>query len=303
MRRPYVGRFAPSPTGPLHFGSIVAALASFLDARHHGGRWLVRMEDVDETRCQPRWADTILRQLEGLGLQWDGEVMIQSRRKEAYEQALAELRAAGQVYACRCSRREVADVAVQGIDGPVYPGTCRTLDWSGNDLAWRVRTEDGPLSFTDAIQGPCSQNLAREVGDFILKRRDGLFAYQLAVVVDDHEQGITAIVRGADLLVSTPRQLHLQRLLGYARCEYAHVPVAVNAAGQKLSKQTLAPAIDAAQGIAVLNAGLQFLGQPLVAAATPHDVLEQAALAWDTCRIRRVGSLPVPPHANEREGN
>ncbi|MDX2220221.1 MAG: tRNA glutamyl-Q(34) synthetase GluQRS [Burkholderiales bacterium] len=301
-RRGYVGRFAPSPTGPLHVGSIIAALASFLDARHHGGRWLVRMEDVDETRCDSRWAGTILRQLEALGLVWDGEVMVQSQRKPAYEAALERLRATGQVYACRCSRREIADSAVQGIEGPVYPGTCRTLGLSGEGLALRMRTDEAPVSFIDGIQGPCTQHLALEIGDFILKRRDGLFAYQLAVVVDDHDQGITHIVRGADLLASTPRQRHLQQQLGYATCEYSHVPIAVNAAGQKLSKQTLAPAIDATEGVALLNVCLTFLGQKRVAADNPAELLDQATAAWDTHRIPRVGALPAPLQATNGAG-
>lgn len=294
LRHPYVGRFAPSPTGPLHFGSLVAALASYLDARHHRGRWLVRMEDVDETRCEGRWGDTILAQLDVLGLHWDGEVRVQSRHKAAYEAALASLRAGGHVFACRCSRREISDSAVQGVEGPVYAGTCRDLGLAGDGLAWRVKVADVTVEFTDILQGTCQQNLARDVGDFILKRRDGLFAYQLAVVVDDHEQGVTHIVRGADLLASTPRQLHLQRLLGYRLCEYSHVPVAVNAAGQKLSKQTLAPAIAATEAVAQLNACLTFLGQPNVSAATPSELLQQAVANWDIRAVPRQGSRPAP---------
>lgn len=290
----YVGRFAPSPTGPLHFGSLVAALASYLDARHQGGRWLVRMEDVDETRCDPQWADVILGQLDDFGLHWDGEVMVQSRRKPAYEAALASLKAASHVYACRCSRREISDSAVQGVEGPVYPGTCRDRGLAGDGLAWRVRVLDETVAFMDGLQGPCQQNLAREIGDFILKRRDGLFAYQLAVVVDDQQQGVTHIVRGADLLASTPRQQYLQRLLGYRSCEYSHVPIAVNAAGQKLSKQTLAPAIAATEGVATLNAGLAFLGQPQVSAPTPTAVLDQAILNWNIRAVPRQGACPAP---------
>lgn len=281
----YVGRFAPSPTGPLHFGSVVAALASYLDARHAKGRWLVRMEDVDETRASPGAADTILSQLDALGLHWDGAVVVQSRRKDLYEAALNRLLRAGHVYGCNCSRREVGDSQVTGVDGPVYQGTCRDLKRSGPGLAWRVRTDHHDISFRDAIQGPYSQNLALEVGDFILKRRDGLHAYQLAVVVDDSEQGVTHIVRGADLLASTPRQMHLQQLLSAAACEYSHVPVAVNLRGQKLSKQNLAPSIDPERGVGLLNDCLRFLGQPVWPAGTPEELLSLAIPAWNQSSI------------------
>lgn len=290
----YVGRFAPSPTGPLHFGSLVAALASYLDARHRGGRWLVRIEDIDETRCHSDWTTVILRQLETLGLFWDGEVVVQSERKALYEDALSALHADGVVYGCRCSRREIADSAIQGSEGPVYPGTCRTLSLSGANLAWRIGTDHGPITFTDQIQGIYTQHVGSDVGDFILKRRDGLFAYQLAVVVDDSAQGVTHVVRGADLLASTPRQRLLQQRLRYPSCAYAHVPVAVNDAGQKLSKQTLAPAIDPASGLAVLNAGLAFLGQASVRAATPLELLKQASEAWDISKVPRRISRPAP---------
>ncbi|MBL8515707.1 MAG: tRNA glutamyl-Q(34) synthetase GluQRS [Betaproteobacteria bacterium] len=292
----YIGRFAPSPTGPLHVGSVIAALASFLDARHHRGRWRVRMEDVDETRCDPAWADAILRQLDALQLTWDGAVMVQSQRKAAYEDALAQLRAAGHVFGCDCSRREIADSALPGLDRPVYPGTCRQSGKSGPGLAWRLKAgklDDPPINFDDAIQGRQSQWLARDVGDFVLKRRDGLFAYQLAVVVDDHDQRITHVMRGADLLDSTPRQIHLQRLLGFAPCEYSHLPVAVNEAGQKLSKQTLAPAIDAADGVALLNRCLAFLGQPIWPAASAAELLALAIPAWDRAAIPKAASQPA----------
>jgi glutamyl-Q tRNA(Asp) synthetase len=291
---PYVGRFAPSPTGPLHFGSVVAALASFLDARHQGGRWLVRMEDVDETRCNPTWADTILRQLEALHLDWDGAVMVQSQRKDAYEAALDSLRSAGHLYGCDCSRREIGDSALQGIDGPVYPGTCKGKGKAGPGLAWRVQVDQVPIEFVDAIQGSQCQQLARDIGDFVLKRRDGLHAYQLAVVVDDHDQGVSHIVRGADLLASTPRQIHLQRLLGFKPCEYSHLPVAVNEAGQKLSKQTLAPAVEPEAGVAILNQCLAFLGQPVWPVGTPVELLRLAVPAWNSAAIPRTVHQSAP---------
>lgn len=299
MTSVYIGRFAPSPTGPLHFGSLVAALASYLDARKAGGLWRVRMEDVDETRCQPKWADHILRQLESLGLHWDGEVWVQSQRKAVYEAALETLIQHKQAYACTCSRREVADNAVAGIDGPVYPGTCRPgPNHPGEPAAWRLRTHDKPIAFTDAIQGLQKQVLARDVGDFVIKRRDGLFAYQLAVVVDDAAQGITHVVRGADLLDSTPRQIHLMRSLGFPVPGYAHLPVALNGEGQKLSKQTLAPGLDERASnrdrVSLLNAALGFLGQPVVEADNPAHLLAAASQAWDLAQVPRVPALPAP---------
>src|SRR6185436_14668207 len=237
------GRFAPSPSGPLHFGSLVAALASWLDARAAGSRWLVRIGDLDHPRVQHGAADQILRTLDRLGLYWDGEVIFQSRRIALYEQALAR---PGDTYLCGCSRREIADSAVSlAADGAqVYPGTCRAGLAPGKTArALRVRIA-GTISFQDRVQGSLHQDLEREVGDFVLRRADGQFAYQLAVVVDDAAQGITDVVRGADLLESTPRQIYLQRLLGYATPRYLHVPVAIDARGDKLSKHTGARPID-----------------------------------------------------------
>ena len=261
MIRDYIGRFAPSPTGPLHFGSLAAALGSWLDARAQQGRWLVRMEDLDTPRCSQSHADGILRTLEGYGLCWDGEIVYQSRRQDAYQAALDQLVAAGHAYPCACSRREIADSALGGIEGPVYPGTCRPGLQGRRARAWRVRTHDSPLCFDDRCRGHQCQQLESAVGDFVVKRADGLFAYQLAVVVDDAWQGVTDIVRGADLLASTARQIHLQHLLHLPTPRYAHLPVALNAAGQKLSKQTRAPAAPLAQP-AVLAEALDFLGLP-----------------------------------------
>lgn len=226
----YRGRFAPSPTGPLHFGSLVAAVASYLDARAHGGEWLVRMEDVDKPRERAGAADAILADLKFFGFQWDGPVMYQSQRTDAYREALERLKAAGAVYPCGCSRKE--------IEGDRYPGTCaRGLPPGKIARAWRVRGE----------------------GDFVVLRADGFFAYQLAVVVDDAAQGITDVVRGADLLDSTPRQNHLQRLLGYSVPRYRHVPVVLAADGQKLSKQTGAAALDRQRVGQLLWGALEFL--------------------------------------------
>lgn len=264
-RHHYRGRFAPSPTGPLHFGSLIAAVASFLDAQAHAGAWLVRMEDVDASRNVPGAADDILTTLDAFGFEWEGEVLWQSTRHEAYGEALGRLKADGLAYACACSRKEIAELAgQQAIDGGlVYPGTCRLGMRAGRAArAWRLQVDSADIVFEDRLQGCISQQLERDVGDFVLLRADGLFAYQLAVTVDDHFQGISDIVRGADLLASTPRQICLQRCLGYAMPSYAHLPVASNAAGEKLSKQTLAPALDRGRAAELLVKALIFLGQP-----------------------------------------
>ena len=287
----YRGRFAPSPTGPLHFGSLVAATASYLDARAAGGEWIVRIEDVDETRSVPGAAEAILRQLAAFGFEWDGEVAWQSRRKNLYEAALDRLRAQGLVYRCRCSRREVADSALTGIEGSIYPGTCRGL---GVDAATpgadRMRVGEGAIEFTDRVQGRIAQDVARAIGDFVLKRRDALHAYQLAVVVDDAEQRITDVVRGADLLQSTPRQILLQRALGFPTPGYLHFPVATNARGEKLSKQTLAVAADETSGAALLGSALAFLGQDPTDSPDPREILRAATWRWNAGLIpKRTG--------------
>jgi glutamyl-Q tRNA(Asp) synthetase len=257
-----VGRFAPSPTGPLHFGSLVAAVASWLDARRHGGRWLLRMEDLDPPREVPGAADAILRSLEAFGLHWDGPVLYQSTRHEAYREALAKLRASGMTYDCGCTRREVGKRGRPGLDGPVYPGTCRNgLPPGKRPRAVRVRTGPGVIGFADRMQGSIRQDLAREVGDFIICRADGLYAYQLAVVVDDAHQGITHVVRGADLLDSTPRQILLQRLLGLSTPAYLHHPLVLTPGGEKLSKQTHAPPVDDSDPVPALLRALRFLGE------------------------------------------
>ena len=295
MNRPnYRGRFAPSPTGPLHFGSLVAAVGSCLDARAHGGAWLVRMEDVDTERNVPGAADAILRTLEACGFEWDGAVLYQSRRGEAYAAALERLQAAGWAYGCACSRREIADsaggLAVDG--GLVYPGTCRAgLPPGRAARAWRLRVPDAEVGFDDRLQGRLAQVLARDVGDFVLRRADGPFAYQLAVAVDDEFQGISDVVRGADLIASTPRQIWLQRCLGYATPRYAHLPVATNAAGEKLSKQTRAPALVPGHEAADLVAALRFLGQPVpaeLAEARAGEVWAWAFANWSFAAVPRV---------------
>lgn len=258
----YRGRFAPSPSGPLHFGSLVTAVASYLDARANRGAWLVRIEDLDRPRTVAGADQTILHALAAFGFEWDGTMVYQSRRDALYQQAFERLRAAALVYPCACSRREIADSASHGPAGAVYPGTCRHgLPPGRRAQSWRIVTDDTPHAFDDAVQGQVSQVLARDVGDFVLRRADGLFAYQLAVVVDDAEQGITHVVRGADLLDSTPRQIYLQRRLQLPAVRYAHVPVVVNANAEKLSKQTRAQPIDARRAVLQLWQALDFLGQ------------------------------------------
>jgi len=291
MKR-YRGRFAPSPTGPLHFGSLIAAVASYLDARRRDGEWLVRIDDLDPPRVAPGAANDILRTLEACGMQWDGAIVYQSMRSDAYHSALHELRQQGRVYPCACSRREIADSAVAGVGGYVYPGTCRAgLSPSKPARVLRIDTRGAVIEFEDALQGRVALNLETDVGDFVLYRFDRVFAYQLAVVIDDAEQGITDIVRGADLLDSTPRQIYLQQLLGMPTPRYAHLPVAVNERGEKLSKQTLAAPIDASRPPASLVAALRFLGHQ------PPTDLENAEISavwqwslahWNLDRVPRV---------------
>lgn len=292
MNSRYVGRFAPSPTGPLHFGSLVAAVASYLEAKRRDGEWLVRMEDIDTPRVVRGAADEILRALAACGMQWDGAIVSQSSRSDAYHAQLHRLRAMGRIYPCACSRREIADSALSGIEGPVYPGTCRNGLAPGKAVrAWRINTHGAEVRFNDAIQGPVGQNLEADIGDFVLLRADHIYAYQLAVVVDDAEQGITDVVRGADLLDSTPRQIYLQQLLKFPTPRYCHVPVAVNADGEKLSKQTLAPAIDPARPLPALMRALRFLGQQppdALANASLRDFWAWAIANWRLDRVPRV---------------
>lgn len=292
---PYIGRFAPSPTGPLHLGSLVAAVASYLDARHNSGQWLVRMEDVDETRNVPGAADSILSDLDAFGFTWDGEVIYQTARTDAYRAALDRLIASGAAYACGCSRKEIAEAnAAIGAGNPEewsghrYPGTCRAgLAEGREERMWRVRVdrEPGEVRFTDRAFGTISQDLDREVGDFVVLRADGLFAYQLAVVVDDAEQGVTDVVRGEDLLDSTPRQIYLQHRLGYPQPRYLHIPVVRNAVGDKLSKQTGAVGLDARRAPEQLAEALRFLQAPIpdhLRGAPISELWPWAIAHWDT---------------------
>ena len=293
----YRGRFAPSPTGPLHFGSLVAAVGSYLDARSQGGEWLVRIEDLDAPRAVPGAADGILKTLEGFGFEWDGEVVVQSRRHDMYHAALIRLQLDGDVYPCACSRSEIATATTHtSVDGGlVYPGTCRAGVSEGKAArAWRMRVPDRAFSFIDRIQGEATQNLERDVGDFVLLRADGQYAYQLAVVVDDAAQGVNAVVRGVDLLDSTARQQWLQQCLNVPTPSYAHLPVVVNASGEKLSKQTLAAPVDPAGGSIILAAAMKFLGHSVPAAmhGLPlADFWRWAIAAWSITNVPPVRAI------------
>ena len=297
-RLPYRGRFAPSPTGPLHFGSLVAALGSCAEARVQGGEWLVRMEDLDRPREIPGAADAILRALEAFGFEWNGAVLRQSQRRDAYEAILAHLGELGLTYACVCSRREIAEAGFIGPEGPIYPGTCRAGPPPGRGArAIRLRVETPPIDFFDRVQGPLTQDLEAEVGDFILRRVDGLHAYQLAVVVDDAFQGINHIVRGADLTRSTPRQILLQRHLDLPTPAYAHLPLALDSQGRKLSKSDAAAPLDPTDPLPALLQAWAFLGQrpfeehPL----SPAEFWGQAVELWSLASVPKTARAPVPP--------
>ncbi|MEO7480846.1 MAG: tRNA glutamyl-Q(34) synthetase GluQRS [Sulfuriferula sp.] len=281
---PYIGRFAPSPTGPLHFGSLVAALGSCLQARVHNGQWHLRMEDLDAPRCLPGMADNILHMLEQFGFEWDGTVVYQSQQQPAYQAALDQLQAAGYLYWCACTRREIADSSLHGIEGMVYPGTCREGMLPGRETrTLRVRTDNTPICFDDRLQGRVCQQLQNDLGDFVVRRADGIFAYQLAVVVDDARLGVTEVVRGADLLASTPRQIYLQNLLHVPAPAYLHLPVAVNSMGQKLSKQTNATALNPRIALSELYRAMAFLGHPVpLEVDTVAGFWEWGRAAWST---------------------
>jgi glutamyl-Q tRNA(Asp) synthetase len=281
----YRGRFAPSPTGPLHAGSLVAALASWLDARAHRGRWLVRIEDVDTPRCVPGADREILAQLAACGLVPDEPPVWQSARGALYQAALDRLMAAGQAFPCACSRKDIEQALaaqgrprVRGHEAP-YPGTCRSGLHGRPARGWRLRVPDGVVAWTDRRLGPQAQDVRREVGDFVLKRADGLWAYQLAVVVDDADQGITHVVRGEDLADNTPRQLVLQRALGLQQPAYLHTPLVLGADGEKLSKQNGAQPLDLSDPLAALNAAARVLGLPARQGA-PAEALAAWVTAW-----------------------
>jgi len=287
----YVGRFAPSPTGPLHLGSLICALASYLDARAARGRWLVRIEDIDPPREVPGAAEAILAALRDHGLQWDGDVLWQSTRTPVYQRTVEALLDNGRAYRCDCSRKDVANM------GGIYDGRCRHRKLGpDSSAAVRLNVAELPaIQVQDAVQPDLHCKLAREVGDFVILRRDGLFAYQLAVVVDDDCQGITRVVRGSDLFDSTPKQIALQQVLGLPQPDYAHIPVIENDAGQKLSKQSHAPALDANRALENLELALRFLGQALPGerVADTDALLRWAVAHWDLSSVPRCSGIPA----------
>ena len=284
----YVGRFAPTPSGYLHFGSLIAALASFLDARAVGGRWLLRMEDLDPPREMPGAQDAIVQALEAYGFEWDGPMERQSDRLDVYNAVIEQLWQDGHVYACTCSRKQLQPFA------GLYPGFCRDARHEPMDAAIRLRVPDAEYGFVDRVQGAFSQRLRRDVGDFVIRRRDGLIAYQLAVVLDDAWQGVTDIVRGADLLDSTPRQLYLQELLGLPQPRYLHVPLIIQPDGHKLGKSYRSPPLPADQATPLLIRALRALGQALPEQAEygePEELLRWASQHWDAGLIPHTPTL------------
>lgn len=293
---PYRGRFAPSPTGNLHFGSLVAALAGWLRARQHGGAWLLRVEDIDPPREVPGSADTILAALARFGLHAEAPVLYQSRRGAAYAEALQRLRDDGHAFPCWCSR---ADLEAAGT--PHRDGRCISPSRDDRAPAWRLRGPDLDITFDDGLQGPQRQNVREAIGDFVLKRPDGLWSYQLACVVDDAFQGITEVVRGHDLLDSTPRQILLQRLLGLPTPGYLHIPLAVDAEGNKLAKSSDAPAVATGNPATAIARALRFLGLPVASAGDVAGMLRNAVLQFEPASLRGVhtrhaDAVPAPGH-------
>lgn len=282
----YVGRFAPSPTGPLHFGSLITAVASYCEAKKNAGQWLVRIEDTDIPRIAPESEAHILTSLEIFALQPDQPIIYQKQRLDIYEDVLAQLRQKNAIYACQCSRK-----ILNGLT--IYPNTCRNLNLDFTGQAIRLKVNDGIISFNDQLQGQQSSCLMHDLGDFVLKRRDGIISYQLAVVVDDYLQGVSHVVRGADLLDNTARQIWLGSILNYPRLNYCHLPLAMNANGQKLSKQNLAHALDLTQAPILLQQALSALHQPAVELNKPEEMLKQAVQQWN------LASVPQQMQLNE----
>ncbi|WP_051078818.1 tRNA glutamyl-Q(34) synthetase GluQRS [Acinetobacter lwoffii] len=286
-RMAYVGRFAPSPTGPLHFGSLITAVASYCDAKSHHGKWLVRIEDTDIPRIYPGSEEHILRALDAFQLEPDAKIIFQKDRLDIYEDVIQQLRQQGLVYACQCTRKMLGS-------NHIYQDTCRDLGLAFEHQAIRLKVEDVEICFEDRLQGRHCSELKKDLGDFVLKRRDGIINYQLAVVVDDYLQGMTHVVRGTDLLDNTERQIYLGQLLGYSRLSYMHLPLAMNDQGQKLSKQNLAQALDLTQAPQLLKQALQALHQAEVDLDAPQRMLQQAVAQWDIERI---------PHTTELQGH
>lgn len=270
----YIGRFAPSPTGPLHFGSLLTAVASYCDAKANHGKWLVRIEDTDIPRIYPNSETHILSCIDAFEFEPDAEIIFQKDRLTIYEQVLDQLKQQHAIYACQCTRKMLGS-------NHIYAGTCRDLNLDFAEQAIRLKVDDLLICFEDRLQGRQCSNLKDDLGDFVLKRRDGIISYQLAVVVDDYLQGITHVVRGADLLDNTARQIWLGSILNYPSLSYMHLPLAMNGQGQKLSKQNLAQALDLSKASELLQQALLALGQPNVELNQPRIMLQQAVQQWD----------------------
>ena len=270
----YVGRFAPSPTGPLHFGSLITAVASYCDAKANHGQWLVRIEDTDIPRIYPNSESHILDCIDAFEFEPDADIIFQKNRLDLYEDVLDQLKQAQQIYACECTRKQLGS-------NHIYVGTCRDLHLDFLNQAIRLKVDDQLICFDDLLQGRQCSNLKNDLGDFVLKRRDGIISYQLAVVVDDYLQGITHVVRGADLLDNTARQIWLGSLLDYPKLNYMHLPLAMNDQGQKLSKQNMAQALDLSKAPELLKQVISALGQPNVELDQPRIMLQQAVQQWN----------------------
>jgi glutamyl-Q tRNA(Asp) synthetase len=270
----YVGRFAPSPTGPLHFGSLITAVASYCDAKANQGTWLVRIEDTDIPRIYPNSESHILDCIDAFEFEPDADIIFQKNRLDLYEDVLEQLKQAQQIYACECTRKQLGS-------NHIYVGTCRDLHLDFLNQAIRLKVDDQLICFDDLLQGRQCSNLKNDLGDFVLKRRDGIISYQLAVVVDDYLQGITHVVRGADLLDNTARQIWLGSLLDYPKLNYMHLPLAMNDQGQKLSKQNMAQALDLSKAPELLKQVISALGQPNVELDQPRIMLQQAVQQWN----------------------
>ncbi|OOS55902.1 tRNA glutamyl-Q(34) synthetase GluQRS [Acinetobacter baumannii] len=279
----YIGRFAPSPTGPLHFGSLLTAVASYCDAKANHGQWLVRIEDTDIPRIYPNSEAHILACIDAFQFEPDAEIIFQKDRLDIYEQVLEQLKQSQDIYACQCTRKMLGS-------NHIYIGTCRNLNLDFANQAIRLKVADQLICFQDRLQGQQCSNLQQDLGDFVLKRRDGIVSYQLAVVIDDYLQGITHVVRGADLLDNTARQIWLGSLLGYPSLSYMHLPLAMNDQGQKLSKQNLAQALDINKAPELLQQAILALGQSKVELDQPRIMLQQAVQQWD------VNSIPLGIH-------
>jgi glutamyl-Q tRNA(Asp) synthetase len=302
----YCGRFAPTPSGPLHFGSMIAAIASYCDARANDGSWHVRIDDIDQPRVVAGAAGDILRTLTAFGLAWDREPVFQSRNSDSYHAAIHLLRSRAQVFACSCSRKDINEAVDMGTDSSLYPGTCR----NGLPAGRRARSlrlhidDDARAGFIDLLQGSVSQQLATEVGDFVIYRSGGIFSYHLACAVDDAYHGITHIVRGADLLDSTPRQIHLQVLLGLPTPAYLHLPVATNEQGQKMSKQAGATGVDHARAGEIIHSALMFLGQRPpsdLARAPPRTAIEWGVHNWRRENLPKARAIAAMPQDQQNQ--